>query len=407
MKKLEVYYRGWGEHWLLGTLADNGQRILFEYSARALQESFELSPRHLPLRAGSFGAFPAHQQHLPGVIADALPDGWGMLLMDRLFRQHGLDLTNLSPLDRLAFIGERATGALTFLPATEELLLPEKIDLASLAQASKLVLAGDETTALRKLALIGGSPQGARPKVLLHYHTKSGELRSECKVGFAPWLFKFPAQGEHAEVCALEDLYTKAAALCGIEVPDTKHIALGKGLAAFGIQRFDRDGDLRAPTHTLAGLLHADFRLPGSVDYLTFLRATQFLTRDEREVEQGFRRIVFNVIFNNRDDHAKNISFRLGRDRQWRLAPAYDLTFNPGPRGEHQMDVLGEARVITRSHLVKLGSQASLKVAFVSQAIEQVCVEAQIFIEKSMPDTVRARSFKRVRQAIAKTLAHF
>ena len=108
---------------------------------------------------------------------------------------------------------------------------------------------------------------------------------------------------------------------------------------------------MRVPTHSLAGLLHTDFRMP-SVDYTTYLRATRLLTRDEREVQKAFVRAVFNVIFNNRDDHAKNFAWRLGRDRRWRLAPAFDLTFCEGPRGEHQTDICGEGRKITRQHIL-------------------------------------------------------
>ncbi|HAG79025.1 MAG TPA: type II toxin-antitoxin system HipA family toxin, partial [Pseudomonas sp.] len=110
MKLLTVHYCGWGEDWPLGRLADDGQSLLFEYSPEALSQGLELSPLHLKLRADAYGGFPIHLHRLPGLIADSLPDGWGLLLMDRLFRQHGL--RHPGPLDRLAFIGERAMGAL-------------------------------------------------------------------------------------------------------------------------------------------------------------------------------------------------------------------------------------------------------------------------------------------------------
>lgn len=117
MKKLRVFYEGWGERWPLATLADDGQHLLFEYSAEALQQGLELSPRHLALRAQAYGGFAEHQMLLPGLVADALPDGWGLMLMDRLFRKAGRPSSGLSPLDRLAFIGTRAMGALRFEPA--------------------------------------------------------------------------------------------------------------------------------------------------------------------------------------------------------------------------------------------------------------------------------------------------
>ncbi len=117
MKLLTVHYCGWGEDWPLGRLADDGQSLLFEYSPEALSQGLELSPLHLKLRADAYGGFPTHLHRLPGLIADSLPDGWGLLLMDRLFRQHGV--RHPGPLDRLAFIGERAMGALRFVPASE------------------------------------------------------------------------------------------------------------------------------------------------------------------------------------------------------------------------------------------------------------------------------------------------
>jgi serine/threonine-protein kinase HipA len=117
VKKLLIRYRGWGENWPLGVLADDGQQLLFEYSKEALLEGLELSPVRLPLREEAYGDFPGFLYRLPGLIADALPDGWGMLLMDRYFRRLGLESAAQSPLYRLAFLGERALGALTFEPA--------------------------------------------------------------------------------------------------------------------------------------------------------------------------------------------------------------------------------------------------------------------------------------------------
>ena len=124
---------------------------------------------------------------------------------------------------------------------------------------------------------------------------------------------------------------------------------------------------MRVPVHTLAGALHADFKVP-SVDYVSLLRVTRAFTRDEREVLKAYERAVFNVIFNNCDDHSKNFAFRLDRDRRWRLAPAYDLTFNPGPGGEHQMDICGEARRVNRARLLELAAKGGIKQGWRLQA---------------------------------------
>ncbi|HEU4772931.1 MAG TPA: type II toxin-antitoxin system HipA family toxin [Lysobacter sp.] len=366
MKKLTVIYAGWGERYVLGHLGDDGSELLFEYSPAALQRGLELSPLKLPLSPHSHGRFPEYQLRLPGLIADALPDGWGMLLMDRIFRREGLNPARVSPLDRLAFIGDTAMGALSFEPASEDPLEPADVQLGELARQVRDVqsAAGEESTqVLRELALMGGSPQGARPKVLVNFDPASGRMSNSMQLSEpdtgAPWLVKFQAQGEPKEACAIEALYARLAGACGIRMPPARHFDLGADLAAFGVERFDREAGMRVPTHTAAGALNADFRIP-SMDYTTLLRLTRFMTRDEREVAKAFERCVFNVIFNNRDDHAKNFSFRLERDHQWKLSPAYDLTFNEGPRGEHQADICGEGRAPVRKDLLRLAQEADL-----------------------------------------------
>lgn len=238
MKKISVHYEGWGERWLLGRLADDGRQLLFEYSAEALQQGLELSPRHLALRASAYDGFPDHQLRLPGLVADALPDGWGLLLMDRMFRQQGRDPASASPLDRLAFINDRAMGALTFEPS-EKLDLPlEDVQLLALAQQARAIIAGKDNEALRRLALMGGSPHGARPKVLVHYSAASGSMNTEAFAQSRPWLVKFPAQGEHKEVCAVETLYAEMARTFGLDMPATRYFDLDKKLAAYGIDGY-------------------------------------------------------------------------------------------------------------------------------------------------------------------------
>ena len=359
MKTLTVRYCGWGEQWPLGTLADNGRTLLFEYSPAALAQGLELSPRNLRLRREAYSGFAAGQHRLPGLIADALPDGWGLLVMDRLFRRSGRNPSTVSPLDRLAFIGERAIGALVFEPASRDRLAVEDVQLLTLAREVREVLHDGDTAVLRQLALLGGSPHGTRPKALVQYDAPSGAMSTDPTAPGTPWLIKFQAQHEHKEACAIEHAYAELGRRCGLSVPATRYFDLDRTFAAFGSERFDREAGLRVPVLTLAGLLDADFRMP-QVDYLTFLRATSFVTGDQREVLAAFARCAFNVLFHNRDDHSKNFSYRLGRDRRYRVAPAYDVTFCEGPGGEHQMDVLGEAKAPGRSHLLELASRADL-----------------------------------------------
>jgi serine/threonine-protein kinase HipA len=184
------------------------------------------------------------------------------------------------------------------------------------------------------------------------------------------WLVKFQAMGEHKEVCAIEALYAQLARACGLDMPDTQVFDLGAKQAALGIERFDLAKGQRVPIHSLAGFLHADFRIPSAVDYTTFLRATRMITRDEREVQKAFERAVFNVLFHNRDDHPKNLAFRMDAQRHWKLAPCFDLTYSQGPGGEHQMDVCGEGLNIHRSHLMQLSQTGGLDQRWAAQRLD-------------------------------------
>ena len=405
MKKLAVHYAGWGERWLLGTLADSGrpgQAILFEYSDEAQRQKLELSPLRLPLaHPGAFagdGCFLG----LPGLIADALPDGWGLLLMDRSFARAGRRLADISQLDRLAFIGERAIGALTFAPADPVALADEDMELLRLAEEVELVLAdAPAEPALHHLLLLGGSPQGARPKALVDFDPASGRVSSgKASAAAEPWLVKFPAGGEHRDACAVEELYARVARHCGLDMPASRLFDLDAGHAAFGVRRFDREAGLRVPLLSLSALLHADFRLP-ALDYEMLLRATRRLTGDEREVGRAFERCVLNVLLHNRDDHSRNFAFRLDRNRRWRLAPVFDLTFSAGPRGEHQTSLAGEGRAPGRSHLLEVARRGGLATATAQAIIERLQAGVADLPRLAADLPIRQRRLAEIRNVLA------
>ncbi|PUE44503.1 type II toxin-antitoxin system HipA family toxin [Limnohabitans sp. 2KL-51] len=402
MKIVHVLYQGWGENWPLGTLADDGQQLLFEYSPQALAEGLSLSPRYLPLQKQAIGHFPPHQWRLPGLFADSLPDGWGMLLMDKLFRKQGIRLEQFSPLDRLSFIGHRGMGALTYEPDTQGDVLADTVDLVALAQETVLVLQGADTETLQRLALLGGSPQGARPKVLVFYDPASARISTTPMHAGSGWLVKFQAMGEHKEVCAIEAFYAQLSRACGLDVPDTHVFDLSAKQAALGIERFDLVQGQRVPIHSLAGFLHADFRIPSAVDYTTFLRATRMLTRDEREVQKAFERAVFNVLFHNRDDHPKNLAFRMDAQRHWKLAPCFDLTYSQGPGGEHQMDVCGEGLNIQRSHLMQLAQNGGLDQRWALQRLDGMLDVVDQWRELVSGFDIRQRTAQAILQSVQK-----
>ena len=376
--RLHVLYLGWGERWQLGTLAQVDGRVLFEYSEQAIRRGFQLSPLRVPLprpgAAPSAYSGPQHFQGLPGFIADSLPDGWGMLLMDRALRKAGRDPRSVGMLERLAIVGESAIGALGFEPA-ETLAAGSSglLDVRALAREIQAVASDDagrsSAEQLRHLLLLGGSPQGARPKALLRWQRARDVFRADDAGPAAgqPWLLKFPAQGEHADVCALETFYARLARAGGIDMPEAAHFALGAGHAAFGVRRFDRvdapdaaGGEARVPLLSLAALLDADYRLP-ALDYETLLLATARITGDYRETLKAFERCVFNVLTHNRDDHAKNFAYRMDAHGRWRLAPAFDLSFSQGPGGQHSTSVAGEGARPSRADLMRVASRGGVK----------------------------------------------
>lgn len=375
MRRLEVRLdRGDGQR-VVGTLAEHERRIYFEYDAGFLDSALPISPFKLPLREGLFEHTERDFATVFGVFNDSLPDGWGLLLMDREFRKRGLDPATLTPLDRLAYIGTRGMGALTYHPPTavkeEERGLA--IDLAALARQAERVLEGSVEEILPALRIAGGSPAGARPKVLVGVR-EDGRIisgTSDLPEGFRHYLVKFGAREDPSDIGAVEAAYARMAKSSGIDVPPARLFETPDGGRYFGAERFDRDGNKRVHMHTLGGLLHASHRVP-SMEYEGFLRATLILTRDHRQVEEAFRRMVFNVLAHNRDDHVKNFSYLMDRNGAWRLAPAYDLVFSHGPGGQHTMAVAGESARPSARDMLRVAEECDVELRRAREIIEHV-----------------------------------
>lgn len=363
MKELKVNYNAYGESLWLGTLADDDRDILFQYSPVALASGLDLSPIRLPLRPN---AYPDKQadylpiKRVPGLIYDSLPDSWGFHLMKRRMKAKGIDTDTVSVLDMLAYLGDNTMGALTYEPGSETHLAVSDLALIELAKEVRAVLADDSHEVLDELAKAGGSPGGARPKALVYYKPATGQMSTEYMPDAESWLIKFPAKDDASDSCALEELYARLARKCGLGMGETQFFELPDGMTAFGTKRFDRDNEQRVHVHSLAGMLHVHFQIP-SLGYSEFMRATRRLTRDARELKKALQRCVFNVLMNNRDDHAKNLSYLLNKNNEWELAPPYDLTYCTGYRGEHFMDIAGEGKSPTRAHILKVAQDGGMK----------------------------------------------
>lgn len=353
----------------VGRLAMRGRQIFFEYNDAFIKGGMEISPLRLPLKSGVISFDPSLFEGLAGVFSDSLPDGWGRLLFDRFAMSQGIAASDMTPLDRLAHVGKNGMGALVYEPDQSTEVPQDSINLDTLAQETQEVLNGKSEEVLQELLALNGSSAGARPKAMIGVdNTRKKIVHGVSKMpkGYAPWLVKFSNTQDGADAGAIEYVYALMAKEAGVDMPEA-HLFSDK---YFGVKRFDRDGKKRLHMHTAGGLLHSDFRVP-ALDYEDLIALTWRLTRNVREAEKMFRLAVFNVLAHNRDDHAKNFSFLMDEKGEWRLSPAYDLTFSSGVRGEQSTMVMGEGKNHSAEHLTKLGAEAQLPKAKVKEMIDQ------------------------------------
>ncbi|WP_228856608.1 type II toxin-antitoxin system HipA family toxin [Desulfomarina profundi] len=260
-------------------------------------------------------------------------------------------------------------GALTYHPADHRENDTWFPGLNNLAEEARQVYAGKSEDILPQLIRAGGSPGGARPKVLVGYHPDTGEMVSgegEIPPGFEHWIVKFSAREDFDDPGPVEYAYAEMAGAAGIAMEESRLFTVGDNDHFFGVKRFDRQpGNNRRHIHTrhihtFGNLVHADFRVPGS-DYADLFKATSLLTRNYQDLERVYRLMVFNVLAHNRDDHVKNFSFLLDDTTgEWSFAPAYDLTFARGPGGEHTTTVLGEGLRPEKDRMLQLAEQSGI-----------------------------------------------
>lgn len=288
----------------------------FEYSAEWLNSGFSISPFELPLRNEVFVAKPRPFEGGFGVFDNCLPDGWGLLILDRYLQQNGINPRTLSLLDRLALVGSTGRGALEFRPDKSVVSKQEYADFEKLAWEAERILDSDEYTGegIEEFQYRGGSPGGAQPKIFTRYDGKE-------------WLVKFRAKRDSKRIGIDEYRYSLLAKKCGIEMPETR-IFEDK---YFGVERFDRTSNGKLHVVSVAGLIGADYRM-SSIDYTHIFQVCAALTHSIAELWKVYRLMVFNYLIDNKDDHAKNFAF-IYRDGNWHFAPAYDLLPSDGING--------------------------------------------------------------------------
>jgi serine/threonine-protein kinase HipA len=377
IEKLAVQLDFYGRSLDVGTLAwsKDERRAYFEYHRDFLDAPLPLAPFKLAPVGGVIAAPYAPFDGLHGLFNDSLPDGWGRLLLDRRLQKHNVDHRLLTPLDRLAFIGRRGMGALRYVP--DKVFgkhTDREIDLDwAAAQADRIQAEVDETNVDRLQDIQGGSA-GARPKIMVGLKPNTGRIVADAGEdlpdGFERWMVKFRSNADPKEIGAEEYAYSVMAREAGLDMPAAR-LMRGAKDSYFAVRRFDRTPDGSAHIQTVSGLLEADHKAP-QIDYETLLKVTRLLTRDERHVRQMFRRMAFNVLARNRDDHSKNHAFLLASDGNWHPTPAYDLTLSEGPGGEHSLAVNGEGRRPTHKDMQAVGKGASIPDGEIQEILDHV-----------------------------------
>ncbi|MBR7619243.1 type II toxin-antitoxin system HipA family toxin [Phenylobacterium sp. 20VBR1] len=294
---------------------------------------------------------------LHGFLADSLPEGWGQLLMRRRLSKLGVNIDALSPLERLALVGDQGRGALVFEPATAPADQVESLDLDALAADSLKVLRGEDGALADTLAGLAGASGGARPKVQVGFDSQGAISICDGEVtpGHEAWIVKFRANENPIDIGPIEAAYAAMAKTAGLNLSPYRLLQARARPGYLATRRFDRPAPgRRLHMVSLSGAIEVRPSLLSSYD--TFLRATHAITRHAEDVAAAYRRTVFNVLACNRDDHTRQHSFLMSERGDWRLAPAYDLTFSAGPGGEHYLDIEGEGRHPTRRTSWRSGS---------------------------------------------------
>ena len=354
----------------------------FEYQPAFVRSGIELAPLTMSLTAANEPFIFADlseltYRRLPGMLADALPDDFGNTLIDAWMAREGVAKSEITSLDRLAYMGKRGMGALEFKPALGPKASKPSIaiELSALVESARRAVQGQIDTdahaqaALAQIIQVGTSAGGARAKAVVSWNPATGEIRAgqfDVQAGFEHWLIKFDGVGVDERLGVSQDYgrieyaYHLMARAAGITISPCRLLE-EHGRAHFMTKRFDRDGNTKHHVQTLCGLAHLDYRQKATHDVSQLLLTIDRLGLGYDAKEEAFRRVAFNVIAANCDDHTKNVSFLLREGGAWELAPAYDVTYAYNPTGEwtyqHLMSVNGKFAGISRADLMTVADR--------------------------------------------------
>jgi len=392
----------WGTEIGAVSWLEDRQVGVFQYAQAFLDSGIQLAPLMMPLRELPY-EFPALPREtfkgLPGLLADSLPDKFGNAVIDAWLASTGQSVVDFNPVQRLCYIGRRGMGGMEFEPVLRAPVTRDrKVEVEKLVELSSLILShrsnlagvftgDDDRKAIEDILRVGSSAGGARAKAILAWNPQTNEFRSgqiEPPPGFEPWIMKFDGVSKNRDhdvadprgYGKIEYAYHLMAVKAGIEMSECRLHHEG-GRSHFMTRRFDRTPDGgKVHMQSLCAIAHVDFNTPGLFSYEQALQTMKRLGLPQSDLEQQVLRAMFNVVGANNDDHVKNIAFLMDRQGEWRLSPAFDVTYayNPDSRWTslHQMSLNGKREGITRDDLIALAAVAGIKAARARDLLERV-----------------------------------
>ncbi len=371
----------------IGTILLKDGRVYFEYDKEFKNSNLEISPLKLPLSLE--GVYTNNDEHyfegLAGVFHDSLPDKFGTKVIERYFESKNIPPYELNVVQKLMFVGDKSIGAISYKPSIHKLdnhKQQELIELNSFYENAKKIISGDAIEVVDEMLTFmdsAASAGGARAKAIIGYNPNNKEIisgiKKELPSEFEHYLIKFDFLNDNQksqDYTKLEYLYMNMAKEAKIEVPNTELLEHGK-LTHYLIKRFDRVNGKAKHLHSVAGLTHCNFNIPMHYSYDELFRLTRYLTGNQQDLYELYRRMVFNIIGRNQDDHAKNFAFLMDEKGNWSLSPAYDITYanGTGYTKNHQLSLKGKTNDFTKKDLLEIAKLHSLKENIAKEIIEQ------------------------------------